>query len=930
MALKDITQNKAYQARNATQTTTPVVQQPQVSTSPIPSPTQTSQPVTQQTTTAPKRPINKVTWQVAGANNPTMQQPQTQQQNVPITQPVQGDYTTTNPNAQWVSQYTFNESAKQLNAQDPNYLNNRDDYIANQIVNQLNSMTKQWQKIDSTVYDWTLNNVIQQFGGNIDYNNPDWLNTINRINSKIQTKTGAKDMNAIYGNMNKTLDKVNQYNTWDGLYQAIANGQVSKDQMDLIRQTKPELYQEYATYQDNQFKLSLVNGTGLSATTLLSDTIDTDGLFAKFGLDKASSNDIDLVQKRMELLANGSVSASQDKYIAQAKEYQKLQDTVMNIEDEVRKQYEGTWVTESYIQAMTAKRTGDLKYKMQELQRGVMIAQEDYNLEVGQLNEMMNTYKEQSTIDLQYEQLNQQKFGIVYETLQAEQKRRDDVKLADIDFMQGIYQMKYSDELQNGNINSSDPYVREKAIDKEVTGIMAQYDWLIMSSKGQLMERVKKDMANGKTYADSISSIMLDIRNKPEYKQFMAMKSWVNTLPQSIWWWLYAVQNSDGTWTTKTEAQLSWQKDPTIRQQINQSMQAEREANGSSQYDNYDFVNQILNWQLKTRDGTVCLPGQEWGQCGAFVNDMIGTPWLFQSDISQKINVTKNPEWYSPWPIVWWAVVIDTGTKYGHVWIVTAVYPDGSYDYVDSNYRWDEKIAVQKNKKPSSKTYFTRAKDRPAPSSWVVSGTTWVTWTTTWYNTDYAGLYRKANEWKLTKEDYAQINGMWISTNAFLAQSQNWKKDQIAKWNTEVMWAIDYLLNNYPWRTSAMLSNTTVWKLSGKLSDFNTNFNLIRSKLTMDALVSIKDQWATFGALSDGERTAIWDSISALSLSNSEAEFKKNLTKAKEILNRASWWSTQSQYTTNQVQTNSLTSAFSSLWWNIVKSTASRLAGLPF
>ncbi len=174
---------------------------------------------------------------------------------------------------------------------------------------------------------------------------------------------------------------------------------------------------------------------------------------------------------------------------------------------------------------MTAKRTGDLKYKMQELQRGVMIAQEDYNLEVGQLNEMMNTYKEQSTIDLQYEQLNQQKFGIVYETLQAEQKRRDDVKLADIDFMHKIYQMKYSDELQNGNINSSDPYVREKAIDKEVTGIMEQYDGLIISSKGQLMERVKKDMANGKTYADSISSIMLDIRNKPEYKQFMAMKS---------------------------------------------------------------------------------------------------------------------------------------------------------------------------------------------------------------------------------------------------------------------------------------------------------------------------------------------------------------------------------------------------------------------
>ena len=145
MALKDITQNTAYQARQGTTATTSVntqTVQPQQVTTPASVQTPIQAPVPQS-----NKPINKVTGQVAGANKvtqPVAQTPQQPvQQNIPNTQPVEGDYSATNPNAQGVSQYTFNESAKQLNAQDPNYLNNRDDYIANQIVNQLNSLTKQ-------------------------------------------------------------------------------------------------------------------------------------------------------------------------------------------------------------------------------------------------------------------------------------------------------------------------------------------------------------------------------------------------------------------------------------------------------------------------------------------------------------------------------------------------------------------------------------------------------------------------------------------------------------------------------------------------------------------------------------------------------------------------------------------------------------------
>lgn len=138
---------------------------------------------------------------------------------------------------------------------------------------------------------------------------------------------------------------------------------------------------------------------------------------------------------------------------------------------------------------------------------------------------MMETHKAQETFKLQYENQNMQKFGIVYQTMQAEQKRRDEYKLKDIDFLREIQRITFADELQNGNINSDNEYIRNKAIEKEVTNIMAQYDGLIMSSKGQLIERIKTDMANGKTFNQSLGAIMLDIRNKPEYKAYMQYKT---------------------------------------------------------------------------------------------------------------------------------------------------------------------------------------------------------------------------------------------------------------------------------------------------------------------------------------------------------------------------------------------------------------------
>lgn len=55
---------------------------------------------------------------------------------------------------------------------------------------------------------------------------------------------------------------------------------------------------------------------------------------------------------------------------------------------------------------------------------------------------------------------------------------------------------------------------------------------------------------------------------------------------------------------------------------------------------------------------------------------MFQQPSMFQDSIQQKIAVAQSDNWYSPAPIVGGAVVIDTGTKYGHVGIVTKVHPN--------------------------------------------------------------------------------------------------------------------------------------------------------------------------------------------------------------------------------------------------------------
>lgn len=88
----------------------------------------------------------------------------------------------------------------------------------------------------------------------------------------------------------------------------------------------------------------------------------------------------------------------------------------------------------------------------------------------------------------------------------------------------------------------------------------------------------------------------------------------------------------------------------------------------------------VFNLEKKDASTFKSLPGRS--QCGEFVNDALGLSGNARMTdlLSEKLLIAQNKI-----PQVGGAFVQDVGTKWGHTGVVTKVFPDGSFDYMDAN-----------------------------------------------------------------------------------------------------------------------------------------------------------------------------------------------------------------------------------------------------
>lgn len=550
------------------------------------------------------------------------------------------------------------------------------------------------------------------------------------------------------------------------------------------------------------------------------------------------------------------------KIIDQQTEMDKIDLEITNKENEIKKRYEWNWAKSSKINAIIADETRDL----QNMKSNIVI---DTNWLINQYNSQMWAIKDEFEMrekeeamktQARTQQMTELWFAMnlmSYETPDQQEER---------EWNKFIRQQEYTD----WNIYSNDPATRKKAVTKAVENVLTEFAWIpITRSKEQIVSDIQGLVDGGMDLWEAITkNLRQPIMDKPEYKKIMNDKFGISTDKSliEIWWQTYLM---DKEWNF-TAPNLPWAKvQPSwniVRTTLNGKNVWLDNITVPSITSAFEEINSQWLWKIIVwewhRDQAKTIKAM-W--------DRVGMPWASASELRaaghQIADVWKSDhetgmaiDIYSEWmkaPTPQQVAVLNKNWRFQTVW----TWDMGHFEYL-----------------------------------WVQSWWWTTTKTTTWwsnYNISYAWLYRKANEWKLTKEDYSQINWMWFTTKDFISQAQTWRADQVKQWNTEVMDAINSLINDYPWRTKALLADTSAWQfVSSDLADFKSNFDLVRSKLTMDALVSLKDQWATFGALSDSERAAIWDSISALKLSNSEEQFISNLNKAKNILLRASKWST--------------------------------------
>ena len=88
---------------------------------------------------------------------------------------------------------------------------------------------------------------------------------------------------------------------------------------------------------------------------------------------------------------------------------------------------------------------------------------------------------------MQEQQMKMQGLQFSYGMYKDKQSRDDAFKMADLNFQRDLQKMsmqfeqskqmqKYQDQIQNGDINSNDQYLVDKAIGNNVDQLMKQYD----------------------------------------------------------------------------------------------------------------------------------------------------------------------------------------------------------------------------------------------------------------------------------------------------------------------------------------------------------------------------------------------------------------------------------------------------------------------
>ncbi len=493
-----------------------------------------------------------------------------------------------------------------------------------------------------------------------------WQNITRKNNLSTLSKTPSADI-------------ATQYTTWS----------ISNEQIDDLKVTDPAKYEEVTQIINKQKTVKKYQDQQLGEETWITPSQEI--------LNKVMGVFDNVVNPNIYDEYKKEVNSDEIKWLSSdlsTKEWEikQIDQQILSTKSELEAQYKDGKISQGRLNAIIQDQTQLLQNKRNTLAIDYQTTADKYNNKMQQIKTNMEIKEKEYGIQVQQQQQAIQKYQFAYGIYADQQKRDDAFKMEDIRYERDIQKMQYQQELafnqairldqvENGDINNANPYLVDKAINKWVDSLMAQYDWLIDMPRDAVIARVKQGIKEGRSYGTVLNEIMTDVKGKPLYDAWKSNKLGIDTQPVKI-----AEDRFRLNGKMYSGAQIDEMNNipNEVKTQANNALVAERAANGGiSIYDDLEKALSIKNdtnlW-VWVNCGVQC-----WGYTTAvakklWIDVVFGSTPESKDNAIAQIGITTAP-------VVWGFVSLNTSAPQWHTGYVTEVSPDGKrIKVLNSNY----------------------------------------------------------------------------------------------------------------------------------------------------------------------------------------------------------------------------------------------------
>lgn len=651
-------------------------------------------------------------------------------------------------------------------------------------------------------------------------------------------------------------DSVKNLKTGTDISNAMNSYNLTAEQLDMLKKSNEAGYREYMQIQEDKIKLNIVNRWEYRESTFVNPQDIIEKVMKRMGVDsKLKIQEMPILDAYEKKLKDSRYNEYETQVVETNKELENVYSQLKSIESE---EYaaSGTGASRGLIESKISKRTRGLQAKAQSLEYKL---QNRKNLRDHELA-MVNNYIEKMGLQAKEQQRvfqdKLQAYGLStdilsYET--PEQKRERELEYTQ---RKQDLELKNKKDLLNLENEMTDLSVTDpKQLRNNLTNVLKdyykEYSSIIQRPMNMVVNDVlKQAKAEGISVEEALKkNFITPLQGKAEYRAMMNKKLWIDP--------------TDG----QNKREITQDEDWKVKIKMTGTGQIPENFNRQQRISSYG--DWFQNATSLNDIGSIVADFQDWaktGQCGAFANDVakaMGSNLHFWSWLSEKTNPTGSYT-KSDTPQVGSFAIFNSKEfpSNGHVGVVTKVNADWSFVIKSSNKSWDERLYTSTHTQGSALTFIVPNVDFSQNVD---------------YNPDLEAYYNRFNDKsgksKLTSADYKFISGYGIDQRQFAKQALAYKqaKDQeITPFAQELIGQLQELKNMDTRDFKNVWLGGLPWT---KGAYYKSLYDRVLSSTALQNLINLKDQGATFGALSDNELKFITDASTNLNLKLSYGDF---------------------------------------------------------